>query len=354
MLAIVRPLLSRGNPGRSPLGRRLASLLVFAALVLFSSASFSSELSAAAKPSYAAKPVPASSLVEGDGHQAEGAEGHADEAHGPVTFKSASDIFIYKFKHLLPHPYPGMDLELGRVSVPFSNTQVWQLLAIGLMLLLFLFVGFSLRGYLDREKKLGWVARVFSGWCLFIRDEMVMPLLGEEKGKALLPYFLFLFFFIAFMNVLGLVPGSATATASIFVTGALALTTFALMVGGGMMEQGPGAFWKSLIPHGLPGFLVPLMFVIEIVGLLVKPFALMIRLFANLTGGHLVVYSFMGLIFYFAIIKDAGDASWVIATPWVGLAVFIMIIESFVALLQAYIFTYLSILFVGMCLHPEH
>jgi F-type H+-transporting ATPase subunit a len=118
------------------------------------------------------------------------------------------------------------------------------------------------------------------------------------------------------MNLLGLVPGGATATASIFVTAALALTTFGLMIGGGMMEQGPAAFWKNLIPHGLPGFLVPLMFVIEVVGLLVKPFALMIRLFANLTGGHLVVYSFMGLIFYFAIVKQAGDASWAIATPW--------------------------------------
>ena len=91
---------------------------------------------------------------------------------------------------------------------------------------------------------------------------------------------------------------------------------------------------------------------IELLGLMVKPFALMIRLFANMMAGHLVVLSFMGLIFFFA--EDLGNVAYAVAVPAVGMAVFIMIIEAFVALLQAYIFTYLSILFVGMCRHPEH
>jgi F-type H+-transporting ATPase subunit a len=346
MPALIRPLTVRSTLSR------FASLLLFAALVLLSTSSTAKLAHAAAAPLEPVLVLHEEGHAEGEGHQ-EG-QAHAGEAHGPVKFETAADIFLYKFSHLLPHRIEGMDLPLGRVTIPFYNTQIWQIAAVVLMFLVFSLVSGSLRRFLDHDKRPGWFSRVFSGWVLFIRDEMVMPLLGEEKGKALLPYFLFVFFFIAFMNLLGLVPGGATATASIFVTAALALTTFGLMIGGGMMEQGPAAFWKNLIPHGLPGFLVPLMFVIEVVGLLVKPFALMIRLFANLTGGHLVVYSFMGLIFYFAIVKQAGDASWAIATPWVGLAVFIMIIESFVALLQAYIFTYLSILFVGMCLHPEH
>jgi len=136
------------------------------------------------------------------------------------------------------------------------------------------------------------------------------------------------------------------------VTGAMALITFIMMVGGGMVEQGGVAFWKNLIPHGMPAWLVPLMFVVELIGLVVKPFALMIRLFANMLAGHLVVLSFLGLIFYFG--ESIGSLAYAVAVPSVGLAIFIMIIEAFVALLQAYIFTYLSILFVGMCRHPEH
>ncbi len=181
---------------------------------------------------------------------------------------------------------------------------------------------------------------------------MVLPILGEKDGRRFLPYFLFLFFFIAFMNLLGLVPYGATATASIFVTGAMAFTTLCFMLGAGMMEQGPAQFWKSLIPHGMPAWLVPLMFVVELIGLFVKPFALMIRLFANMLAGHLVVLSFMGLIFFFA--QSLHEVAYAVAVPATALAVFIMIIEGFVALLQAYIFTYLSILFVGMCMHPEH
>src|SRR5690606_38607120 len=98
-----------------------------------------------------------------------------------------------------------------------------------------------------------------------------------------------------FMNLIGLVPSSVTATASVFVTASLALVIFALMLVGGMMKQGVVAFWKNLLPHGLPAWLVPLMFVLELVGLLVKPFALTIRLFANMLAGHLVIYSFIGM-----------------------------------------------------------
>jgi F-type H+-transporting ATPase subunit a len=143
-----------------------------------------------------------------------------------------------------------------------------------------------------------------------------------------------------------------TATGCIYVTAALALTTFAVMIGGGMQAQGAVGFWKNLVPHGLPTWLVPLMLVVELIGLMVKPFALTIRLFANMLAGHLVIGSFLGLIFFFAPMLKGW--TYVVAVPSVGLQVFIMIIEGFVALLQAYIFTYLSILFVGMCRHPEH
>jgi F-type H+-transporting ATPase subunit a len=112
------------------------------------------------------------------------------------------------------------------------------------------------------------------------------------------------------------------------------------------------AYWKHLVPH-VPIAIWPIMFVVEFVGILVKPFALMIRLFANMTGGHMVVLSFMGLIFFFAGVEHSA-MGYAVAPIAVGFAAFILIIEAFVALLQAYIFTQLSILFVGASVHPEH
>jgi len=148
------------------------------------------------------------------------------------------------------------------------------------------------------------------------------------------------------------VPFSATATASIFVTGALALTTFTAMIVCGMVVQGPLAFWKNLVPH-VPLALWPLMFVVELIGLIVKPVALTIRLFANMSGGHMVVLSFMGLIFYMGELWGAAGA-WGASPLGLAFACFIMIIESFVAMVQAFIFTQLSILFVNASMHPEH
>ena len=267
----------------------------------------------------------------------------------------AAPLFKKAFKHIEPH-------QIGELfGLPVYNSQVAQLVALFLMLLIFL----NLRAALAKEAaggSMGRFSRIFSGFVLFIRDEMVHPVLGDEDTKRFLPYFLFVFFFIVIQNLLGLIPGppgiveygfvGVTATSSIFVTGALALTTFAFMLGSGMKAQGVVAFWKNLVPPGVPPWLVPLMFLVEIIGLLVKPFALMIRLFANMLAGHLVLISFITLIVLFG--KMMGNMAWFVAPAPIGLSVFIMIIEGFIALLQAYIFTYLSILFVGMCRHPEH
>ncbi len=238
----------------------------------------------------------------------------------------------------------------GHAEAPTTvlyNLQIFQVAAVLLVLLAFSGVPRHLRtGKGDPLSKL------CAGFAHWVRDEMVFPQMGKELGRKFLPYFLSVFFFILFMNLMGLVPFSATATASIFVTGALALTTFAAMIVCGMVAQGPIAFWKHLVPH-VPLALWPLMFVVELIGLLVKPFALTIRLFANMSGGHMVVLSFMGLIFFMASAWGSAGG-WGAAPIGVGFAVFIMIIESFVALLQAFIFTQLSIIFVNSSVHPEH
>jgi F-type H+-transporting ATPase subunit a len=239
-------------------------------------------------------------------------------------------------------------VEAGR-EVPvwaITNLQLFQVASVLILLIAFSGVPRYLRtGHGDR------LSKIFAGFATWIRDEMVYPNMGKEMGRKFLPYFLYLFFFILFMNLLGLVPGAATATASIFVTGALALTTLFAMLTCGMVVQGPLAFWKNLVPH-VPLPLWPLMFVVEVFGLFMKPFALMIRLFANMNGGHMVVLSVLGLIFLAGSFGVVSGSS--VAPVALGFAVFIMLIEFFVAMVQAYVFTQLSIIFVGMSVHPDH
>ena len=283
-----------------------------------------------------------------------------------VEHREHPDVFQTLFMHLSPAalefdhhpvaiPLPGFlhIFTLGTNGEPtgalfVTNLQVFQIAS--LLLVGICFSGVP--GYV-RTGKGDAVSRLFTGFAQWVRDDMVLPVMGKENGTKFLPYFLWVFFFILFMNLLGLIPGGATATASVFVTCALAVVTFVAMLVCGMVVQGPLAFWKNLVPQ-VPLVLWPLMFVVELVGLVIKPFALMIRLFANMTGGHLIVLSCTGLIMFFASGGETPLVGWGTAPFAAGFAVFIMIIESFVALLQAYIFTMLSILFVHTSIHPGH
>jgi F-type H+-transporting ATPase subunit a len=121
-----------------------------------------------------------------------------------------------------------------------------------------------------------------------------------------------------------------------------------------MKKNGVFGFFKGLLPHGLPLPLIPLMVVVELIGLLVKPFALTIRLFANMLAGHLIIASALGLIFLFAKLQGGAITSYLTALPCAGMAIFVYIIEAFVTLLQAYVFCYLSIIFVHLSIHQEH
>jgi F-type H+-transporting ATPase subunit a len=180
---------------------------------------------------------------------------------------------------------------------------------------------------------------------IFVRDEIARPTIGKGYEKFL-PYLLTAFFFILFGNFLGLIPFSATFTSNISVTATMAVFSFLVIQFGGMRHNGAFGYFKGLIPHGVPVFLLPIMVIVEFLGLLAKPFALAIRLFANMTAGHIVIYALISLIF---VMQSAG---------WAGLAIpmalFIYGLEVLVALLQAYIFTMLSSLFIGMAVHQDH
>ncbi|KAA0207942.1 MAG: F0F1 ATP synthase subunit A [Ignavibacteriaceae bacterium] len=179
---------------------------------------------------------------------------------------------------------------------------------------------------------------------VFIRDEIVLPNMGKE-GLRLLPYFLSLFFFILFSNLFGLIPFMAQPTKNLSVTTALALLTFFITQIEGMKKNGVIGYFKGLVPHGIPGFVLPVMIIVEFIGLFTKPFALLMRLFANITAGSIIILSLLGLIF---VMSYAGIA---IALPF---TLFIYCLELFIALLQAYIFTMLSVLFVSMAMHQDH
>lgn len=289
------------------------------------------------------------------------APGHDDHGHAETKTleMSNADFFNKQFAHSVPYiiftPQISPDAKVNKLFAIY-NVQPWQWISLGLMLVLFLPVVGSFR-----KNQVGWFTRILRGWCLWIRDEMVYKVMGKEHGRPFVPFFLFVFFFICFQNVLGLIPSAGhhfplaiyTATGTPYVTGALAVIIFLTMIGMGMKANGALGFWKGLVPH-VPLLLWPMMFAIELVGLVVKPFALTIRLFANMLAGHLVIGSAIALVFLFTKMQGGAATSYLTALPCAGLAIFIYVIEAFVTLLQAYIFTFLSINFLWQAMHQEH
>jgi F-type H+-transporting ATPase subunit a len=255
------------------------------------------------------------------------------------------------FDHLFPHVVPQESFH-GYHLPTLLGMQVWDIQIFQVLSIVMIFVVFARVRSVIVNQGNGRVSKVMAGWVAWLRDEVVYPSLGKENGKRLLPLFLAVFFFITFMNLFGLVPYGLTATASVYTTAGLAAITLVVMLVGGMMAQGPLKFWLNLVPKGVPAALWPLLFILEVAGLVIKPFALTMRLMANMTGGHLVVLSFLGLMFFFG--QSSTTVGWTVSPFVVGMSVFMMIIEGFVALLQAYVFTLLSVIFVGMCLHPDH
>jgi F-type H+-transporting ATPase subunit a len=190
----------------------------------------------------------------------------------------------------------------------------------------------------------GFFSNVIEVLALFVRDEIAVPNLGKEEAKRYTPYLLSLFFFILAINWLGLIPGMFTATGVLGVTIALALLTFVLTQIAGIRAAGLGGYLSHLT-GGVPWFLWVIMIPVEILGLFTKPFALLVRLFANMLGGHMVIFFLLALIF----VWTPGAAA--ISVP---LAVGIFFIEIFVGILQAYLFTLLTSIFIGQGVAMGH
>jgi F-type H+-transporting ATPase subunit a len=189
---------------------------------------------------------------------------------------------------------------------------------------------------------------------IFVRDDIALAAIGEKKYERYVPYLLTLFFFIFLNNILGLIPifpFGANVTGNLAVTGIMALFTFVITTFVAKKD-----YWKHIFnAPGVPWWLkfpIPLMPVVEFMGIFTKPFVLMVRLFANISAGHIIILGFMSLIFIFGNIKGMLGAA--VAPVSVAFGIFMGFLELLVAFIQAYVFTLLSALYFGMALEEHH
>jgi F-type H+-transporting ATPase subunit a len=249
------------------------------------------------------------------------------------------------------------DVHLGPLTVNFTPTKhvVFLVVAAVLVFLTMWITGRSLERQRAHENAPKGFANAIEAMVLFVRDDMAIANIGPE-GARYAPYIMALFFFILYGNLMGLIPHAATPTGNLAVTGALALLTLGVVEVGGFLKLGPKGYLHTIFPQvsGLSGaWAVALPIVmgpIEVIGKLVKPFALAVRLFGNMTAGHFVILSLLGVIFLFGQVHGW---NWGIGVMASLLVVCVMCLEIFVALLQAYVFALLSAVFIGLILH-EH
>jgi F-type H+-transporting ATPase subunit a len=240
---------------------------------------------------------------------------------------------------------------IGPLNVNFSPTKHVVMLLLAATIATVVLVG-SARAHVRDTNQAGHPKGFATGiesMVLFLRNEVILPNVGHH-GNAYVPFGLTLFFFILTANLLGLIPYGSTATGNISVTATLAIITFVVVEISGMRAQGVGYlntifYWNKELPLLMRILMFVIMTPVEIMGKFTKPFALAIRLFANMTAGHIVVLALIGLIFLFKSIASGA--------PFI-MAVLIMMLELFVALLQAYIFTLLSSVFIGIIREGGH
>ncbi len=182
---------------------------------------------------------------------------------------------------------------------------------------------------------------------IFIRDEVAKPCLGS-KYKTYLPLLLTVFFFIWINNLLGLLPGGANFTGNIAVTACLAILSFIVM-----MAKSRKHFWSHLLnPPGVPGWMKPMLVLIEVASLFIKPMALMIRLFANIMAGHIVILALISIVFIFAAINTTVGAGFVPVS--LAFTIFMFFLELLVGAIQAFIFANLTAVFIGQAIEEPH
>ena len=244
--------------------------------------------------------------------------------------------------------------ETGELPLDLSITKNIASMLISMVLIVIIFVSVG-KSYVRRKGQAPKGLQSFlEPLILFIRDDVAKTSIGEKKYEKFLPYLLTIFFFIFFNNLLGLVPffpGGVNLTGNIGVTMVMALFTFIIT-----SFSANKNYWVHIVnTPGVPWWLkipVPLMPIVELMGVFTKPFVLMVRLFANITAGHIIVLGFMSLIFIFGNMNPA--IGYGVSVVSVAFAVFMGLLELLVAFIQAYVFTLLSALYFGMATEEHH
>ena len=242
-----------------------------------------------------------------------------------------------------------IDEETSIVDFSITKNVFTMLLASLLLIVIFTTVA---KGYRRREGQAPkGIQGFFEPIILFIREQVAKPYLGN-KTDAYMPFLLTLFFFIWSLNLLGLIPifpGSANVTGNIMVTAALALIILVVI-----LLRANKAYWKHILMPDVPLLLYPIVVPIEVIGIFTKPFALMVRLFANIAAGHIIILSLVSLVFIFGNSGESlsGGITGGIVTTAFGL--FMNVMELLVAAIQAFIFTNLSAVFIGLAIEDHH
>jgi|TARA_B110000261_G_scaffold101655_1_gene114468 F-type H+-transporting ATPase subunit a len=278
---------------------------------------------------------------------------HDDEANEVVVKNGQSFVKYHEeiyYASLEPNK-SGQYISINKDLYPtnskpldFSITKLVFSMFLSIVLLLLIF-GVSARNYNKSDKGIPkGIAKFTEPLIIYIRDEVAIPNIGEKHHQKYMPYLLTLFFFIWINNVIGLIPVfpfSSNLSGNIAFTGVLAGITFIITTFGGTKDYWKHIFWMPGVPVPMKLFLAP----IEFMGIFVKPISLMIRLFANISAGHIIVLSLISLIFI-------AESVW-IAPASLFFSVFISVIEILVVAIQAYIFTLLSALYIGAAIE-EH
>jgi F-type H+-transporting ATPase subunit a len=263
-----------------------------------------------------------------------------------------------EFAPWLPQPKEIL-ARLGVEQPPAWLAEDWHLTkfmlleVVAAVLLLLIFVPLA-RRIVTGERPTGRLWNLFEAMLLFIRDEVARPAIGGKGADRFLPFLWTIFFFVLFCNLLGMIPWAGSPTGAIACTGALAIMTLVTVLGAGMKKYGVVGFWLGQVPHMelplvLAVFIKPMIFLIEILGIGIKHFVLSVRLLANMFAGHLVLAVILSFIH-----ATAGSLLWwgVMPASILG-ATALSLLELFVAFLQAYIFAFLSALFIGMATHQH-
>ncbi len=279
---------------------------------------------------------------------------------GEVVLHHTADAYSFGLEGtpLVYHWSRWPDIHLGPLTVNLTPTKhvAWMVVAGLLVFLTMYLTGRKLERQRAHSHPPKGFANAMEAFVLYVRNDIAIANIGEEEGARYAPFVMALFFFVLYCNVLGLVPWGSTPTGNLAVTAGLAILSFVAIEIGGLVKLGPGGYMRTIFPTvpGMSGAGAVVMSLamapIEILGKLVKPFALSVRLFGNMTAGHFAILSMLGIIFLFGHLQYW---NWVIGIATATLVVGIMLLELFVALLQAYVFALLTATFIGLMQHAH-